>query len=346
MKLFLALYSVVSILTVFTSNDIIILTLTPFIYYFARDAGIDPRPILFTEFFAANTWSMMLYIGNPTNIVIASAFSLRFDEYTLYLFLPTIAAGLSNLLLLYFVFRKALKVPLKKECTCDPAGALTDRWGAILGLAILTGCIIGLAVAPYAGVEMWQVSVIFAIVLLGMLAGRDILWGFIPRANLKNNNSSVKATAYRLPWSIAPFVLSLLVMVEALKVYEITRAVGDVFAAISGGSIIVNTFIYGFSSALSANVLNNIPMTIAFVPVMESLHGRELLAAAFATTIGSNLGANLTPLGSLAGIMWMSILSAKECRISFTAFMKYGAIITPITLISALGTLYLELLIF
>lgn len=80
-KLFFAFYFLISFLTIFTSNDIIILSFTPFIYYFTKHAGVDPMPYFISEFFAANTWSMMLYIGNPTNIVLATAFQIDFIEY-------------------------------------------------------------------------------------------------------------------------------------------------------------------------------------------------------------------------------------------------------------------------
>ena len=79
-RLFFYLYITVSVLTVFTSNDIIILTFTPFICYFAKSAKIDPVPYLFAEFIAANTWSMALIIGNPTNIYISSALSKELDD--------------------------------------------------------------------------------------------------------------------------------------------------------------------------------------------------------------------------------------------------------------------------
>lgn len=65
---------------------------------------------------------------------------------------------------------------------------------------------------------------------------------------------------------------------------------------------------YGFTSSLAANVLNNIPMTVAFVPLIEE-HG---LTAALATVIGSNLGTEITPLGSLAGMMWLSMLRERK----------------------------------
>lgn len=341
-RVFVALYAIVSALTIFTSNDIIILTLTPFIYYFTKNAGVDPKPFLLTEFFAANTWSIMLYIGNPTNIVIASAFSLRFDEYTKYMLLPTAAAGLTNLLLLYLLFRKRLEAPLKAACTGDPASVLADRGGALLGLALLSGCIVGLAIAPYIGIEMWQVSVSFTLLLIGLIALRDVsLRGFLPGVR-ESSRSELRTTIYRLPLSIAPYVLSLFVTVEALRIYEVTSAVGALLSGLCGSSLLASTVLYGFTSAFAANALNNIPMTIAYVPVIEGLEGRVLLAAAFATTIGSNLGANLTPLGSLAGIMWMNILDAKECRVTFREFVVHGLLVTPITLMATLFTLWLE----
>ena len=71
--LFFSLYALVSVLTVFTSNDVIILSFTPFICYFAKNAKISPVPYLASEFVAANTWSMALVIGNPTNIYLATS---------------------------------------------------------------------------------------------------------------------------------------------------------------------------------------------------------------------------------------------------------------------------------
>ena len=104
--LFLYLYITVAVLTVFTSNDIIILTFTPFICYFAKHAGISPIPYLVAEFAAANTWSMALIIGNPTNIYIASSFNIGFFEYMRVMLLPTLAAGLVSFTVLYIIFHK------------------------------------------------------------------------------------------------------------------------------------------------------------------------------------------------------------------------------------------------
>lgn len=101
LTLFLYLYILTSVLTIFTSNDIIILTFTPFICYFAHHVKINPLPFLVGEFIAANTWSMMLIIGNPTNIYIASSFEIDFVSYFLKMFIPTLVTGILSMFLLY-----------------------------------------------------------------------------------------------------------------------------------------------------------------------------------------------------------------------------------------------------
>jgi arsenical pump membrane protein len=344
-RLYFSVYLTVSLLTIFTSNDIIILTFTPFIYYFSKNAGIDPKPYLIAEFFAANTWSMMLYIGNPTNIVLAAAFNLRFDEYTKWMLLPALAAGFINMILLYLIFKKKINQPLKHIETINPRSAITDPISTILGLTMLAGCIIGLAIAPYFGVDMWIISLGFGLALLLLLLLRDLIVVFT-KEHLNKKHLTVQSTIKKMPLSIIPFVLSLFITVEALRIYGITNDIGMYFNNICGASTTATTFIYGISSAFTANILNNIPMTVAFVPIISASSQTTLLPAALATTIGSNLGANITPLGALAGIMWISILRDKEVKLSFKEFVKYGLLITPITLLACLGILAAEFLLF
>jgi len=210
-----------------------------------------------------------------------------------------------------------------------------------MGLLLLGSCIITLMIAPSYGVEMWIVSLAFALLLLGILVIRD--YAIAPlRKNKAMPVNHVVTSLYRMPWSIIPFVLSLFVTVEALRIYGITGEVGARLSAICGQSPLLVTGVYGITSALTANVVNNIPMTVAFTSIIRESSTGGLLPAVFATTVGSNLGANLTPLGSLAGIMWMSILAGKEVRITFRDFLYYGMLITPLTLITSLVILGME----
>lgn len=341
-RLFYAIYVTVSILTIFTSNDIIILTFTPLVYYFTRHARLNPVPYLIAEFFAANTWSMLLYIGNPTNIVLAGAFHLSFLQYTAWMFLPTLAAGVVNIAGLALLFRKDINQPLAHHIVGAPREAITDAPGAIMGLALLALCVVALAVAPQLGVAMWIVALASALALLGVLVARRSWARLLGRDLAVHGGTGVRHTLSRMPWGMIPFVLSLFVTVAALQQYGITPAIGRAVRDAGVVSTGLLTWLFGAGSALAANVLNNIPMTLAFAAIIRELSGASLMAAAFATTVGANLGANLTPLGALAGIMWLSILRDKDVHIRFLDFVRYGLLITPFSLAAALAALALQ----
>jgi len=96
-------------------------------------------------------------------------------------------------------------------------------------------------------------------------------------------------------------------------------------------------FSFGFSSFLFANVMNNIPMSILFTEVLGSVSSGSL-GIVYATIIGSNIGAILSPIGALAGIMWMSILKREGIKYSYGTFLRYGlGIAVPLILISILS---------
>jgi len=343
-RLFHAIYATVSVLTVFTSNDIVILTFTPFVYYFARGAGLDPTPYLVAEFFAANTWSMLLVIGNPTNILLAGASGMDFVLYLRWMALPTIAAGLTGIAALRFVFRREIRRPFPApRDAAHPSEALTDRRGAAAAGILMTACIVLLAAAPWLGIPMWTIAVCCSLALLLLLAARDSYAALQKRRMGPIRLGSTRRTFVRMPWSVVPFILSLFVTVEALYRYGYTAALGRLFLGwargVPGGVVTV----YGIASTLAANLLNNIPMSLGFTFVMKDLAGPDRTGAVLATVIGSNLGANLTPLGALAGIMWMGILHGKDFRISFARFVRYGLLVTPLTLAAALAVLAVEI---
>ena len=342
--LFISFYLVVSFLTVFTSNDIVILTFTPFIYYFTKHVGVNPIPYLISEFFAANTWSMMLYIGNPTNIVLASAFQIDFLQYLKWMFLPTVAAGLINITLLYLIFKKQIQSTIKQDEFLRPADALTDKVGAILGLLVLFCCIVALAIAPFFQVELWLISLTFAFALIIILLIRES-YAEVIRKNINLEKFAVTKTFKRMPIGIIPFILSMFVTVESLRLYGVTTDIGILLYTIIDQSLVSNIFIFGFTSAISANIVNNIPMTVAYVPIIETSANTLNHSAIFATAIGSNLGANFTPIGALAGIMWMTILRNKNVQFSFKDFIKYGLLITPISLLVCLFVLTIEFIL-
>lgn len=325
LRLFCVLFLLVSVLTVFTSNDIIILTFTPFICYFSKKAEIDPMPYLFGEFVAANTWSMMLIIGNPTNIYLATANGIGFGTYTAHMLLPTLFAGVAAFLLLLMIFRKPLSQPISIK---EEKPAIRDKGLVIIGLLHLVLCTVLLILSSYIGLEMWYITLGFAVSLFLCVTIYKKKKGVKERVLLH--------TIMRAPWELIPFVLSMFLLVLTLDRYQVTTIISDFF----GTDHLV--WKYGIASFLAANVMNNIPMSVAFSSIVSHLPEADRLPAAYASIIGSNIGAYFTPLGALAGIMWSGILNKMGIPFSFRKYISYGIRISIPVLIAAL----VELLIY
>lgn len=319
LRLFCVLFLLVSVLTVFTSNDIIILTFTPFICYFSKKAEIDPMPYLFGEFVAANTWSMMLIIGNPTNIYLATANGIGFGTYTAHMLLPTLFAGITAFLLLLMIFRKPLSQPISIK---EEKPAIRDKGLVIIGLLHLVFCTILLILSSYIGLEMWYITLGFAVSLFLCVTIYKKKKGVKERVLLH--------TIMRASWELIPFVLSMFLLVLTLDRYQVTTIISDFF----GTDHLV--WKYGIASFLSANVMNNIPMSVAFSSIVSHLLEADRLPAAYASIIGSNIGAYFTPLGALAGIMWSGILNKMGIPFSFRKYISYGIRISIPVLIAAL----------
>ena len=325
--LFFLLYGLVAVLTVFTSNDIIVLTFTPFICHFAKSARIDPLPYLVSEFVAANTWSMALIIGNPTNIYLMSGTGVSFLAYTARMILPTLLAGLVSLGVLYLLFRKKLKAPLNPE---DSPAPVVDIPTEVVGLAHLGGCIVLLSVSSFLSLPMWLITCLFFVSLVVF----TMAISFFRRRSI----FLIARCVIRAPWDLAPFVISMFILVLALDKYGITSALGGFLSRTTtvGGTVAS----FGVSSFLAANVVNNIPMSVLYSSILGGMEtGALTTAALFAAVIGSNLGAFFTPTGALAGIMWTGQLHDHGVPFSFLRFVKYGATVA----IPAMGAALLGL---
>ena len=321
-SLFVTLYIFVSILTMFTSNDIIILTLTPFILFFCRNAKISPIPYLVSEFIAANTWSMIFLIGNPTNIYLASSFNISFVDYFEVMALPTFLTGMAEFFILLLLFRKKLQDPIiPNEISLEKENVPLT----ILGLSVLGICTIFLVISGYFALPMYLISAIS----LGVLVLLSLIYFLITRTRPK----VIGKTLLRAPYEIIPFVIGMFTLVLALEKYGITENIAKFFGN-NGVS-----YIYGISSAFSANLINNIPMSVLYSSICNFATENIRLKAIYSSIIGSNIGAFISPLGALAGIMWLSILKKYDIKFGYFDFLRYGCIVGIPCLIIALSSL-------
>ncbi len=323
--LFLSLYAVVSILTIFTSNDIIILTFTPAICIFAKKAGISPIPYLVGEFIGANTWSMALIVGNPTNVYLAQSAGIGFTEYMSVMILPAIVGGLTGLAVLLLLFRKTLKTPLSPTKGENQGYVRVNKTTMYASLIILVLCIVLLALADFIHVEMWLICFGSALIL-------SLFIFFYDMTKLKSAKPLTKSLS-KVPYELIPFVLSMFVIVLALKSNGVTDFLKSIM--ITGNK--TDSLSIGFISALSSNLLNNIPMSVLFEGIVSNTNNYAIYGA----IVGSNIGAFITPVGALAGIMWNKILSNHGVKLRFIKFVLYGTAVAIPTLLTTLLTLML-----
>ena len=318
--LFTIFYLLTAALTIFTSNDIVILTFTPFICFFCKNSKINPIPYLVAEFSAANTWSLMLIIGNPTNIYLATSANIAFFDYFKIMALPTLCAGLIEYAVLLLVFFRKLKTPLQ---LVDEEVHIENKVALFVGLGHLLTCLVFLIISSYINVEMWLISFICASSLL--------IFTLVMCLITKNNWTYLTGSLKKLPYPLIPFFLSMFVVVVAINYQGISEKLAELLNH-------TNTiWTYGFSSFIVSNLINNIPMSILYSNMCNNN------MAVYASIIGSNIGAFLTPTGALAGIMFTNLVNEHQTKYSFLEFIKYGAIISLPIIAVALLTLTLSI---
>lgn len=321
LTVFMSLYTVISLLTIFTSNDIVILTFTPFICNFCRSANIDVVPYLIMEFVTANTWSIILLIGNPTNIYISGAFGIGFGEYFLHMALPTLAAGVVSLGLMLLIFGKKLKKRMFAETDITE---INDKPLMIVSLVHLIVCIVLLAVSQYVGFEMWLISLFVAV--------SAVICSIIVLKLRKRTLSPLLSALGGMPYELVPFVIGMFIIVMGLDTAGVTAFISE---HITGGNGILT---YGLGSMLAANLLNNIPMSVLFSKILSVMPS---MPEVYATIVGSNIGAFLTPVGALAGIMWSNLVKENNVKLSVRKFVVYGVSIGVPTILASLAVIAL-----
>ena len=288
--LFIFLYTLVSVLTIFTSNDIIVITFTPFIIFFCKNSKINPLPYLISEFVAANTWSMLLIIGNPTNIFLGETFTIDFASYIQYMAIPTVFAGLTSFGIMLLIFNKSLKVKL--QCEVEEV-KMEDKPIFIVSLISLICCIILLAVSQWTHIQMWIIASCFGIALF--------IFVLIYTCINKKKFNIFKNSVTRLPINLIPLLISMFIIVLALNECGVTK---KLFEFLNFDQLILT---YGFTSFLTANFINNIPMSELYATILAYFETPSL-PAIYASIIGSNIAAFFTPMGALAGVMFLGIL--------------------------------------
>lgn len=165
LRIFFYFYALNSILTIFVSNDVAILTMTPIILYTCSDLKLNPTPFLIGQFISSNTWSTVLLVGNPTNIIVSLAYKISFINYLKYMAVGAIAAGLVSLVFVYLTFFKELNENIAKNIeTHDKKTKFDSKWSVISSSALLIVELILLMISNYIHMELWVITLVIGII--------------------------------------------------------------------------------------------------------------------------------------------------------------------------------------
>jgi arsenical pump membrane protein len=306
-----------AIVTATLSLDTTAVLLTPVVLSFVRRLEVDARPYVIACAFVANAGSLALPVSNLTNLILCAAFHLSFGAYVAHMVPVQAGVLVVSYALLHRHFAPALGPFDASRVAVDPLGAIPHRGYFVTTVAVLVAALAGYVVAPLIGVEPYAVA--FVAVLVLAAAGV-----FARRVRL--------GTAREVSWGVVPFVVGLFVVVQGLESLGLASAVAHVVASTGGGTIgraIAMTAV----TATASNVVNNLPAALVARSAIDTLGGGPSLV--YAALVGTNVGPNVVPFGSLATVLVLALARERGVRVPAAAFVRAGLWTTPLVCLLA-----------
>ncbi|MET4578695.1 arsenic transporter [Ottowia thiooxydans] len=316
------------------ANDGAALILTPIVMAMLVALGFSPAATLafvMAAGFIADTASLPLIVSNLVNIVSADFFGIGFNQYAAVMVPVNIAAVLASLLVLMLFFGKA--VPARYDLTQlkRPAQAIRDPATFRAGWVVLALLLVGFFGLEPLGVPVSVVAAVAALVLLAAAARGQVI--------------STRKVLYGAPWQIVVFSLGMYMVVYGLRNAGLTDRLAGLLDVFAQGGIWGAAIGTGVLTAMLSSVMNNLPTVLVGALSVDASQASGVVkeAMVYANVIGCDLGPKITPIGSLATLLWLHVLQKKGTTIGWGYYFRVGVVLTLPVLLITLAALALRL---
>jgi arsenical pump membrane protein len=325
-RLFILLVLLGAAVAALFANDGAALILTPIVIAMLVALRFSARATLafvMAAGFIADTASLPLVVSNLVNIVSADYFGITFARYAAVMVPVNLVSVAATLAALVWFFRKDIPANYDLAQLKRPIDAIHDRATFVTGWWVLALLLVGFFWLDDAGVPISAVAAVGAVLLLLVAA--------------RGHRISTREVLRGAPWQVVVFSLGMYLVVYGLRNAGLLEYLTALLERCAGYGVWGAALGTGFITAILSSIMNNMPTVLVGALAIDATATTGVVreAMVYANVIGADLGPKLTPIGSLATLLWLHVLAAKDIQVSWGYYFRVGVVLTlPILLVT------------
>lgn len=325
----LALFTAVA--SAFLDNVTTVILIMPVTFAIAKELDINPVPLLITEILASNIGGTATLIGDPPNIIIGSVAGFSFMDFINELTLIVVIILLVVIAIMVLWFRKQLVASeenMAKVANLDNSNTITDKALMFRSLFVLLLVILGFVTHDITHIQTCVCAMAGASILLLFEKPHEIL--------------------HEVEWNTIFFFIGLFIIIGGFEAAGGIELMAKWLLDITQGSQSIASMVILWGSGILSGIIDNIPYTATMAPMIAEITNSQGMDFAYplwwALSLGACLGGNMTIIGAAANVIVSETSAANGHVIKFMEYLKYGVLVTFISLALSTGYVWVRFL--